>query len=160
MHTIVRHDFHHHSIAIQLGKYWCWKLHRLLYCGLFLRLVRYSWVLSWSLNGSISLNKQTVSCKLPLTWLVRLAMISGTNWSYWTIFSFDGRFTCQIFTIVHGSWLFSNLGTYHIWQYVCRGKFCGFHSFSLNCKSFPLNHGLVNQQYKSTKMLQQKIYHE
>ena len=34
---------------------------------------------------------------------------------------------------------------------------CGF---SLNCKCFPANHDLVNQQYKSTEMLQQKFYCE
>ena len=38
-------------------------------------------------------------------------------------------------------------------------NFCGFHSFSLNYESFPVNHGLVDWQYKSTKMLQQKFYH-
>ena len=29
--------------------------------------------------------------------------------------------------------------------------FCGFHSFSLNCECFPVNHGFVDQQYKSTE---------
>ena len=24
---------------------------------------------------------------------------------------------------------------------------CGFHGFSLNCESFPMNHGLVDWQY-------------
>ena len=42
---------------------------------------------------------------------------------------------------------------YHIRENVCGGNFCSFHSFSLNCKSFPASHGLVNQQYKSTTML-------
>ena len=32
-------------------------------------------------------------------------------------------------------------------------KLCGFHSFLLNCESFPMNHGPVNQQY------QQKFSH-
>ena len=27
------------------------------------------------------------------------------------------------------------------------GKFCGFHDFSLNCKPFRANHGLVDQKY-------------
>ena len=32
-----------------------------------------------------------------------------------------------------------------------------FSQFSLDRESFPLNYGLVDQQYKSTEMLQQKI---
>ena len=35
-----------------------------------------------------------------------------------------------------------------------------FHGFSLNCECLPVNHGFVDQQYKSTEMLQQKFYHE
>ena len=36
----------------------------------------------------------------------------------------------------------------------------GFHDFSLNCESFPANYGFVDQQYKSTEMLQPMFYHE
>ena len=39
-------------------------------------------------------------------------------------------------------------------------NFRGFRGFLLNCKSFPMNYGLVNQQYESTKLLQQKFYCE
>ena len=43
-------------------------------CGLFLNLVRCPWVLGSPSNGSISLNKQTVSCKSPQVLLMSLAM--------------------------------------------------------------------------------------
>ena len=33
-------------------------------------------------------------------------------------------------------------------------NFHGFHGFPLNHKCLPVNHGLVNQQYKSTEMPQ------
>ena len=29
----------------------------------------------------------------------------------------------------------------------------GFHGFSLNCETFPMNYGLFDRQYKSTGML-------
>ena len=41
---------------------------------------------------------------------------------------------------------------YRIRQNVHGGNFRGF---SLNCKSFPVNHGLFDRQYKSTKL---KLY--
>ena len=49
--------------------------------------------------------------------------------------------------------------TYCIWQNFRGGKLLWFSQFSLNYESFPVNHGLVDWQYKSTKMLQQKFYH-
>ena len=39
-------------------------------------------------------------------------------------------------------------------------NFHDFHGFLLDHKSFPTNYGLVDQQYKSTEMLQQKLYCE
>ena len=44
----------------------------------------------------------------------------------------------------------------HIRQNVCGKNFYDFHRFSINCKCFSVNHDLVDQKYKSTKMLQQK----
>lgn len=47
---------------------------------------------------------------------------------------------------------------YRILENIHGGNFCGFHGFSNNRKSFPVNHGLIDQQVKSTTMLQQKLY--
>ena len=41
-----------------------------------------------------------------------------------------------------------------------RKNFCGFHGFSLNCDSFPINYGLVDRQYKPTSMLLRKLSSE
>ena len=40
------------------------------------------------------------------------------------------------------------------------GKLRGFCTFSLDHESFPANYGLVDQQYMSTELLQQKFYYE
>ena len=37
-------------------------------------------------------------------------------------------------------------------------NFCSFCGFLLDPESFPTNYGLVDQQYKATKLLQQKFY--
>ena len=37
-------------------------------------------------------------------------------------------------------------------------NFHGFYGFSLNCESFPVNHGLIDWKYKSKTMLQQNVY--
>ena len=42
---------------------------------------------------------------------------------------------------------------YLIWE-----NFNSFYGFSLDHKSFPVNYGLVDQQYKPTELLQQKFY--
>ena len=63
-----------YTLTNNLAKYWSWKLPRLLCCGLFLRLVRYPWVLGSLSNGSISLDKHTGGCNSPHKWLMSLAM--------------------------------------------------------------------------------------
>lgn len=40
-----------------------------------------------------------------------------------------------------------------------QGKVLWFSQFSFSCESFPVNHSLLNWQYKCTIMLQQKFYH-
>ena len=54
IHFSPSHDSCTYYIANISGWYQCWKLPRLLCCGLFLSPVRYPRVLGWSLNGSIS----------------------------------------------------------------------------------------------------------
>ena len=44
-----------------------------------------------------------------------------------------------------------------IWENVCGGS---FRSFSLDHESSPANYGLINQQYKSIELLQQKFYRQ
>ena len=39
-------------------------------------------------------------------------------------------------------------------------NFHGFCNFSLDRESFPVKYGLVYQQFKSTELLQQTLYHE
>ena len=39
-------------------------------------------------------------------------------------------------------------------------NFHGFRSFSLDRESFPMNYGLIDQQYKPTELLQWKLYHK
>ena len=61
MHITAKHTFHYQKIhsctywvTIQASSYWCWKLPGLFCRGLFLRLVRYPWVLGSPLNIYIS----------------------------------------------------------------------------------------------------------
>ena len=49
---------------------------------------------------------------------------------------------------------------YCIWEKICGGNFCSFCGFSLDRESFLMNYGLVDQQYKSIELLQQKFYRE
>ena len=49
---------------------------------------------------------------------------------------------------------------YYVRENVQGKIFCDFHGFSLDCKSFPVNYDLVDQQYKSTELLQQIFYRE
>ena len=63
MHTTARHTFHHQNYSCSellyiltnnSGRYWCWKLPRLLLLWLVSRLLRRPWVLGSPLNGYIS----------------------------------------------------------------------------------------------------------
>ena len=47
---------------------------------------------------------------------------------------------------------------YRLCQNVRMEKFMVFTVFLLNCESFPVNHGLVDQQYKTSIILRQKFF--
>ena len=49
---------------------------------------------------------------------------------------------------------------YYVRENVQGKIFCDFHGFSLDCKSFPVNYDLVDQQYNSKELLQQTFYRE
>ena len=59
--------------------------------------------------------------------------------------------------IIHVKKNLENSMAYHILQNFWRKKFHGLYYFSLNCETFPANDHLVDQQYKSTHLLLQKV---
>ena len=60
--------------------------------------------------------------------------------------SLQALFTLSAWQVVLNS-------TYYIWQNFLTRKHPWFYKWSLNYEYFPMNYGLVNQQYKSTSML-------
>ena len=75
-----------YTLTNNSGRHWCWKLPRLLlYCDLFLRLIRCPWVLGWSSNGSISPWQANSSLQFitQCNWLMSLTMDLATLWDMW-----------------------------------------------------------------------------